>query len=50
MSDDQKLADEWAAALGAQDSGSDPTAALLKSLKRIAQLIKLRFQLKSVKS
>ena len=27
MSDDQKLADEWAAALGAQDSGSATTAA-----------------------
>ena len=27
MSDDQKLADEWAAALGAQENGGDPSAA-----------------------
>lgn len=33
MSDDQKLADEWAAALGAQDSGSDPTAAPIEEFE-----------------
>ena len=33
MSDDQKLADEWAAALGAQDSGSDPAAAPIEKFE-----------------
>ncbi len=33
MSDDQKLADEWAAALGAQDSGSDPAAAPIEEFE-----------------
>ncbi len=33
MSDDQKLADEWAAALGAQDSGSHPTAAPIEEFE-----------------
>ena len=33
MSDDQKLADEWAAALGAHDSGSDPTAAPIEEFE-----------------
>lgn len=33
MSDDQKLADEWAAALGAQNSGSDPTAAPIEEFE-----------------
>ena len=33
MSDDQKLADEWAAALGAQDSGSATTAAPIEEFE-----------------
>lgn len=33
MSDDQKLADEWAAALGAQNSGSDPAAAPIEEFE-----------------
>ena len=33
MSDDQKLADEWATALGAQDSGSATTAAPIEEFE-----------------